>query len=149
MEYFRIELKKNSQGLYIASAPAFGIPEVCGQDPDTAIAKLKEAIESEGALVLAKGETIIKEELPEGKYILGCDFMNEFKKNNSEVVRRAVSLPKWMDIMVRKSGVDSSSLFRDAFMNKIEPKGETPLTVEDIKDCIEKAVKEYMSEHFR
>ncbi len=146
MQFYEIKVKKTENGLYSASCDAFNVPAICAPKPAVAVRMLKEAIESEGSNILKCGDKLPEEfSMDEGKYIVDCDIMEKFKNTSSEMVRRTVSLPKWMDVMIRNSEVDSSSVFREAIMEKIAPKDDKIESVDELKSRVdENILKEYV-----
>ena len=64
------------------------------------------------------------------------------------VVKRTISLPEWLDNRIRRSGIDSSKLFREAALKELATKGYPEITtVEELKKRVPKRVlKKYITE---
>ena len=98
--------------------------------------------------MLQLGESLPDEpSFSEGTYVVDCDIMQAFKNSSTELVRRTISLPKWMDILIRNSEIDSSGVFRDAVMKKLKPSTDDILSLADLKSRVDESIlKAYVRE---
>lgn len=145
--YYIVDILHKDNGQWKVSCDAFkNAPVVEASKLSIAIAKLKEMLETECARMQQIGEQIPEsdetafERLADGKCMIELDTLKILKEENSEIVRRTISLPKWMDILIRNSEIDSSSVFREAVRAKLADDSPPIFTVEQLKQKTDPAV---------
>ncbi len=120
---YLIHLKKSEDGrFYEASCNTFpGLPTIESCNAEDAITGLVELMTKEGAEMMLRGDTPPKETGYEDEMdiLVSLDFEKVLHSEHNKIVRRTVSLPEWMDIMIRNSEIDSSSVFREAIRGKL------------------------------
>ena len=159
MELYRIEAKEVSHG-WMLSCPAFGITVDSGPEEfDKAIQALKVMIADEARQRLFKGEflpqdTKLDTTCDEKKIIIymETDFSNRFIAETSETVRRNISMPAWMDLRLRKNGIDASRLFQDAAikkLNELERTGTGICQITDVNELENICSEEVLNAYFK
>lgn len=121
---FRME-QRDDQG-WTVLCPAFDIT-VDADDPEDAVRACRRLVEAAGRQRLLDGLPLPDglqgiAEMPHGGQWLMCEFslLDDYKQENARPVRRTVSLPEWLDKMIRCRGLDASRLFQDAAIEKLK-----------------------------
>lgn len=155
MELYRIVVNRTPHG-YLATQEEFDL----AIDADTlgnAVQAMKNQIEQEGAIRLKNGEALPEEEIEsqnvKGEYVVyvSTDIERKFKESASESVRKNISMPAWMDIQLRRYGVDASKLFQDAAVSYLErqesKRYKSITTMDELKDNVsEDLLRQYAKE---
>lgn len=160
MEIYRIEARQAPHG-WVLKSSAFGLTVDAGPDElDVAMQALKRLIDSEAQRILDAGgflpsdKNLAAEDFEDGMRVLylETDFENRFVAKTSETVRRNISMPAWMDLRLRKNGVDASKLFQDAATKKLEEldqvRGGTGY-IADVDELMKKCPEKVLDEYFR
>ena len=138
MSFYAVDVVQKRDGLYVASCDSFDLPSVSASTALGAVSALRKSIERKGSDMLMAGESLPDEFVfEEGTYVLECDLMGTFKNSASDMVRRTVSLPKWLDVLIRNSEIDSSGVFREAVMKKLSPSDGSISTLDELKEKVD------------
>lgn len=160
MELYRIEAKKAPHGWTLYS-PAFGIKVDAGlEELDGAMRALKALIADEAQAKLDKGDflpaddTLDTSDVEDGCIVMymETDFKNRFIARTSETVRRNISMPAWMDLRLRRNGIDASRLFQDAAIAKLDELERTGLglrKIRHVQDLEEMCTKDVLDVYFK
>lgn len=128
MERYRIDVKESPHGWTLTST-AFNLTVDAGLDElDGAIGALKALMADSIQSKLDAGEPLpMDDALDEGRakgtalaLYMETDFANRFVARTSETVRRNISMPAWMDLRLRRNGIDASKLFQEAAAAKLK-----------------------------
>ena len=147
MSLYAVKVEKKKDDLYVATSDDFH-ESVSASTPASAIRTIKKSIERDIARILQQDEKLPDEAVIEdGTFILDIDVAGALEAASNEIVRRTVSLPKWMDIMIRNSRMDSSAVFKQAVMNKITADSDQISSVSELKEKVSADIlKSYMME---
>ena len=151
MSLYTVKIEKKKDGLYVADADQFDV-HVSAGTAAMALSSARKTIERDITRILQQDDKLPDEAFVEsGTFVLDMDIPSILEASSNEIVRRTVSLPKWMDIMIRNSRVDSSAMFKQAVMEKLQSdnleKADTITTVEELKKRVSPDVlKSYVME---
>ena len=160
MQIYTLFVQKTKHGIFVRQ-PEFNL-EVDADTLENAIRAIKDLIEKEGCLRLKNGETIPESIFDKHYYEKGTvlpnhndnivfvqvDIEKKFRDSASESVRKNISMPMWMDIMLRYYNVDASRLFQEAaqsFLDKQKEKEQINKkavirSVEDLEAQVDKKI---------
>lgn len=159
MELYRIEAKPAPHGWTLCS-PAFGVTVDAGEDElDRAVQALRALIADEAQKRLDRGDFLPQDDAVDAESLNGgmalyleTDFGNRFAARTSETVRRNISMPAWMDLRLRRNGVDASRLFQEAAaarLSDLERAGCGARKVSDVQDLLELCPGDVLDDYFR
>ena len=149
MRSYRIDLTKTENG-WLADCKAFEIA-IDAVELDDAIRAVKSECESEALRRLMAGQglpedTKIDENNPFAVYF-NCAAQEIYEAGDDANVRRNISLPSWMDKMLRRANVDASKLFQDAAVAKLKELDGIPnISTTIVQLTILNAMREKMRE---
>lgn len=161
MELYKVVINSTPHG-YLAVQPEFDLA-IDADTIENAVCAMKNQIEQNGVIKLKNGEALpegIDSQIAKGEYVIyiTTDIENKFKESARESVRKNISMPSWMDIQLRRYGVDASKLFQDAAVSylekqesrRYEPREYKPITTLDElennvdKELLQQYTKEYV-----
>lgn len=160
MELYRIEAKPAPHGWTLRS-PAFGIVVDAGEDElDRAVQALRALMADEAQKRLDRGDFLPQDDAVNAEVMknggmalyLETDFGSRFVARTSETVRRNISMPAWMDLRLRRNGVDASRLFQEAaaaHLSDLERAGCGSRRVTDVQDLLELCPGDVLDNYFR
>lgn len=149
MRSYRIDLTKTENG-WLADCKAFEIA-IDAVELENAIQAVRSECECEALERLMSGQglpddTEIDENNPFAVYF-NCAAKEIYEARDNANVRRNISLPAWMDKMLRRANVDASKLFQDAAIAKLKELDGTPnISTTLVQLTILNAVREKMRE---
>jgi len=85
--------------------------------------------------------------------LISVDLTKKIKENNTEAVRKNISMPAWMDMQLRYYDVDASKLFQEAALRFLEDKKTPKKTncnskeITTVEELIEKVPKKLLDEY--
>jgi hypothetical protein len=161
MELYKVNVIATPHG-YCAKQPDFDLA-IDADTVENAVRSMKNQIEQEGVNRMKNGKDLPRgatfdEEKDADTVYIATDIELKFKESATESVRKNISMPAWMDIQLRKYGVDASKLFQEAataYIEKQENKGfqkvtKSIMTLEELKSNVnESLLHEYAKEYLK
>lgn len=113
-----------------------------------AMANITAYIDSEVTQRIKEGKDIPRSEYKDGEYTYLYDIDKILKDQSTEMVRRSISLPMWLDNRIKNSGLDSSKIFREAILKELVPEDRGITTIKDLEENIdEELLKSYVMKY--
>ncbi len=142
---YRIKITKDGKG-YIAECHALKILIEAGT-PAEAVTGMEEMIRDRVADCVKKGNKIPDDDTIDidGSVYVTCDAEKAFRIKYGGAVRRSVTIPAWMDEIIRSDGLDASKMLQDA----ISKKAESRITITNIKELKNSVDSSILDEYVR
>ena len=133
-----------------ANCDAFDLT-VDADTADNAVEQLRRLVQKTGAeLIKQKQEFPQSDQIDQnvGVVLVEVDINRYYRETSTEVVRRTVSLPMYLDEQIRNSGLDSSKIFRDAIQKELQ-NSEQITSLEELEarvnpELLRKAAAKYL-----
>ena len=145
---------------FLATQKDFDI-EIDAETIEQSLTGIKRQLLHQGIMLLKAGEelppTNFRYETETTSCYIDVDIYQEFQNSATELVRRNITMPTWMDIRLRHYNVNASNLFQAAATKFLEEKDNVkyrPIeTLEDLKNNISSSllddyVKESIQQKF-